>query len=252
MENWLRGFYGVVDVRAGGDCDEAVRLADALIAGGARVVQLRMKGASTHEFFVVGTCLRQLTAQAGVALVVNDRIDVARAVEADGVHLGQDDLPLAAARMASAPPRSARVGTDLVIGISTHTMAQVKAAAAAGADYLGFGPVFATRTKANPDPVQGLAALAKAVALAHPVPVVAIGGITPDNVAQVAATGARAACAISSVNNAADVTRAAAHIAGAFALTPTRFPLHQDVGDFVVEHGKLEGLVEVSVDSVKR
>jgi thiamine-phosphate pyrophosphorylase len=116
------------------------------------------------------------------------------------VHLGQNDVPLADAR--------ALAGT-LAIGISTHDVDQVRAAVAGGADYLGFGPVFATRTKANPAPVQGIAGLAEAVRSAGGVPVVAIGGIASAQAAAVYATGASAICAISAVNDAADVAKAA-------------------------------------------
>jgi thiamine-phosphate pyrophosphorylase len=133
---------------------------------------------------------------AGAALIVNDRLDVALAAGADGVHLGQDDLPIEAAR---------RIAGGLWIGVSTHDVAQVRAACAAGADYLGFGPVFATTTKANPDPVAGLAGLAAACAAAGGVPVVAIGGVTAAAAPAIYRAGARAICAISAVNRAADV-----------------------------------------------
>src|SRR5262249_21742740 len=127
----------------------------------------------------------------GVAFCVNDRVDIALLAEADAVHLGQDDLPLAAAR--------ALAGDRLIVGISTHSVAQAEAALAGGADYLGFGPIFVTASKDNPDPVQGLQALAEIVRLANRVPVVAIGGITPQNASLVARTGAAAAAASASV-----------------------------------------------------
>jgi len=128
---------------------------------------------------------------------VGKRRGLALAVDADGVHLGQTDLPLAAAR--------ALAGGRLWIGVSTHDAAQVRAAVEGGADYLGYGPVYATTTKANPDPVQGIERLREAVALAGATPVVAIGGITPERVAEVYAAGAAAACAIGAVNEAPDV-----------------------------------------------
>ena len=109
------------------------------------------------------------------------------------------------------------VGARLWIGISTHDLGQVRAACAAGADYLGFGPVFTTTTKEHPDPVQGLAGLRAAVAAAGDRPVVAIGGITPDRAAAVYATGAAAICAIGAVNDAPDVAAAARQMAA----TPT-------------------------------
>jgi thiamine-phosphate pyrophosphorylase len=156
----------------------------------------------------VACALRALTKRAHVPFVVNDRVDVALAAGADGVHLGQEDLPLAAARELA--------GTRLVIGVSTHTPAQAEAAARAGADYLGFGPVFATSTKANPDPVQGVAMLAEAVRRAAPVPVVAIGGIGLAQVEEIAASGAAAACVISGVNSAPDVVAAGRTVSAAF------------------------------------
>jgi thiamine-phosphate pyrophosphorylase len=148
--------------------------------------------------------LRDVCDERGAAMIVNDRLDVALAADADGVHLGQTDLPLAAARAAA--ESGAR---PLWIGVSTHDEEQVRAACAAGADYIGFGPVFETRTKANPDPVQGLAGLRAAVARAGAVPVVAIGGITADRVAGVYGAGAASICAIGAVNEAPDVRAAA-------------------------------------------
>lgn len=193
----MKGFYAVVDA-----ADE--RLVASLIEGGASVVQLRMKKASSVELVDAARAVRGWT-RGRVPFVVNDRLDVALLVGADGVHLGQDDLPVAAAR-----------GRGLLVGVSTHDLAQVRAAVAAGADYLGFGPVYETTTKENPDPVQGVGELAKAVAAAQGVPVVAIGGVTPERAPEIAAAGAAAACAISSVNRAPDVVAAARRIAAAF------------------------------------
>jgi thiamine-phosphate pyrophosphorylase len=194
----IRGFYAILD-RA----DEA--LARALV-GAARVLQVRIKPRSgppvaAAELVRVAAMARRICDEAGAALVVNDRIDVALAVGADGVHLGQADLPLAEAR--------ALAGGRLWIGISTHDPAQVRAAVAGGADYLGYGPVFPTETKANPDPVQGIARLREAVALAGKTPVVAIGGITPARVDDVYGAGAAAVCAIGAVNDAPDVAATA-------------------------------------------
>jgi thiamine-phosphate pyrophosphorylase len=137
----------------------------------------------------------------GIALVINDRVDLALAVGADGVHLGQTDVSLADARRVA--------GDRLRIGVSTHDAQQVTAAVALAPDYIAYGPVFATTTKENPDPVQGLLALRRAVALARGVPVVAIGGISPRDVASVYATGVTSVCAISAVNGASDVAAAA-------------------------------------------
>ena len=191
----IRGFYAVLDRD-----DEA--LARALLASGARVLQVRIKPerpATAGQLVRAGRMARRVCTELGAALVINDRIDVALAVGADGVHLGQTDLPLAAART---------IAGRLWIGISTHDLAQVRAAREGGADYLGYGPVFATATKKNPDAVQGVAALRAAVNEACGIPVVAIGGITALHAADVYAAGAAAICAIGAVTSAADVTAA--------------------------------------------
>jgi thiamine-phosphate pyrophosphorylase len=143
----------------------------------------------------------------GILLIVNDRLDVALATAVDGVHLGQDDLPLAAAR-ALAP-------AGFVIGISTHNESQARAACDGGASYIGFGPCFPTRTKLNPDPVVGLEQLARVCRL--PLPVVAIGGIGLDTVGNVVRAGAAAAAVISAVNGAPDIALAARRVSDAFA-----------------------------------
>jgi thiamine-phosphate pyrophosphorylase len=187
----IRGFYAVLDRD-----DEA--LARVLVSE-ARVLQVRIKPRTgrcdTAELVQIARMTRRVCDAAGAALIVNDRIDVALAAGADGVHLGQSDLPIDEAR---------RISRSLWIGISTHNLAQVRAACDAGADYLGFGPVFATATKENPDPVQGIAGLRAAVAAAAGRPVVAIGGIAVTNAGDIYRTGAHAICAISAVNHARD------------------------------------------------
>jgi len=194
MRATIRGFYAVLDRD-----DEALAWS---LARASRVLQVRLKprggSVETESLVRIARMARRVCDRVGIALVINDRVDVALAVGADGVHLGQTDLPLAEARAIG--------GRRLWIGVSTHDLAQVRAACAAGADYLGFGPVFATPTKLNPDPVQGIAGLQAAVRLAGEVPIVAIGGITPEQAGSVYATGAAAICAISAVNEAADVT----------------------------------------------
>jgi thiamine-phosphate pyrophosphorylase len=201
----IRGFYAVVDGPG--------PLAAALVRAGAAVVQLRMKSASAAELLESARLLRRALPE--TPLIINDRIDVALASGADGVHLGQDDLPLAAAvRLRAARP--------LAIGISTHDLDQVRAAAAGGASYLGYGPVFATATKDNPDPIQGTAALSRAVTAAGRVPVVAIGGITVAAAAAVAATGVAAICAIAAVNAAAEPAAAVRAFSAALAAARAR------------------------------
>jgi thiamine-phosphate diphosphorylase len=188
----VRGFYAVLD-RA----DEA--LARTLVTY-ARVLQVRIKPGTAAELLAAAKLARRVCDESGALLVVNDRVDIAVAAGADAVHLGQTDLPIEAAR---------RFAPKLRVGISTHDVRQVERAVAAGADYLGFGPIFATRTKENPDPVQGIAGLRAAVAAAKGTPIVAIGGIEPAHVADIYAAGAAALCAIRAVNQAPDIAAAA-------------------------------------------
>ena len=179
MMHLPRGLYAIVD---------GLERATAVLEGGAAVVQLRMKRAGAGEILNTARQVRALC-QGRAAFIMNDRPDIARLAEADGVHLGQDDLPVAAAR--------AIVGAGKLVGVSTHSDGEIDAALAAGADYLGFGPVFPTASKeAALPPPHGLEALARAVLRARGVPVVAIGGITSATVREVAATGARCAAAI--------------------------------------------------------
>jgi thiamine-phosphate pyrophosphorylase len=148
-----------------------------------------------------------------VPFCVNDRLDVALAAGADVVHLGQDDLPLAdALRLRTELGRP-----DLVVGFSTHNPEQALAAAAGGADYIGFGPVFATRSKLNPDPVVGVEGLA-AVCRSVSVPVVAIGGIGLHHAAEVAAAGASAVAVISAITSASDPAVAGWQVNAAFGV----------------------------------
>ena len=189
----LRGFYAVLDRD-----DEA--LVRSLLSAGPCALQVRLKPGTARMQLALARMARSLCDKAGVPLIINDRIDIALACGADGVHLGQTDLPIAAARA---------LASSLRVGVSTHDVEQVRVAVAAGADYLGFGPVFVTQTKQNPAPVQGLAGLRAAVVAAGATPIVAIGGIAPRNAAEVYATGASAICAIQSVNDAADVAAAA-------------------------------------------
>lgn len=188
---FLRGFYAVLDR----EDEELARL----LARHACCLQVRLKPRGrrieTAELVRVARMARRVCDRANIPLVVNDRVDVALVVGAEGVHLGQTDLPIAEARKLA--------GTRLWLGVSTHDLLQVGVACAAGADYLGFGPVFATSTKENPDAVQGLEGLRAAVT-ACTVPLVAIGGITTGQASAVYATGAAAICAISAVNEAPD------------------------------------------------
>jgi len=209
----MQGYYAILDVKGSSlDLAAACRHASELLAAGPCCLQLRAKQLSLAAMCELGHALRPLCTQHGVPLCVNDRLDVALAVAADVIHLGQNDLPLAEVLRVRAAMRPG----SLVVGVSTHALDQAKSAAAAGADYIGFGPVFPTNTKTDADPVVGLAALQTAAAVVS-IPVVAIGGITLDNVAAVTRAGASAAAVIAAVDNAVDRTRAGRSIAQAFA-----------------------------------
>jgi thiamine-phosphate pyrophosphorylase len=209
----MRGFYAMLDADPELLADDFALEARAktLLAAGPCCLQLRAKAATARAIAAIGRRLLPLCRSAGVPFCVNDRLDVALAVGADVVHLGQDDLPLADARRV----RASAGRPDLVIGFSTHNRAQALAAAAGGADYIGFGPVFGTRSKTNPDPTVGLDALAE-ICGAVAVPVVAIGGITLDDVPVVARAGAAAVAMIAAIDAASDPAAAGRAVAAAF------------------------------------
>jgi thiamine-phosphate pyrophosphorylase len=209
----LGGYYAILDATA--DALETLEplghRARALLAAGPCCLQLRAKQAGAAVLAAAARRLLPLCREASVPFCVNDRLDVALAVGADVVHLGQDDLPLDdALRIRAAVGRS-----DLVIGFSTHTLAQARAASLAGADYIGFGPVFGTASKLNPDPTVGVEALAE-VCRAVKSPVVGIGGITVETAPSVAAAGAAAAAVIAAIDRAPDPTAAGRAVAFAF------------------------------------
>ncbi|MDA8034843.1 MAG: thiamine phosphate synthase [Actinomycetota bacterium] len=181
----------------------------AAVAGGATVVQLRDPHASGRQLFDLATGLLQCLEGTGVPLVVDDRLDVALAAGAHGVHLGQADLPVAAARRLAGP--------DLVIGWSVHDLAELEAATRlppGTVDYLGFGPVYPTTTKTDAKEPLGLDRLARLVA-ASPLPAVAIGGITVARAAAVWATGVDGLAVVSAVCAADDPGAAASAIRAA-------------------------------------
>jgi len=169
------------------------------IAGGVQVVQLRDKRLSDDDLTEVARSARTLCARLGALLIVNDRPPVALAAAADGVHVGQDDMPVADVR--------ALVGPDVLIGLSTHTPAQIDSPDAAQADYIGVGPVHETPTKPG-RPAVGLELVRHAAARA-PVPFFAIGGIDSANLAAVLAAGASGVAVLRAIADAADPERAA-------------------------------------------
>ena len=153
-----------------------------LCAGGATFIQLREKHLAPREFYAEAAAALRVAHAQGAQLIINDRTDIALALGADGVHLGQDDLDPAAAR--------SLLGPKAFIGFSTHTVAQAVTAAQMPLDYLAIGPIFSTATKKNPDPVIGLDGLRRAREAIGALPIVAIGGITLDNAPAVLAAGA--------------------------------------------------------------
>ncbi len=196
----LHGLYTILDPGAA----KGRALPDVLqqaYEGGARLFQYRDKQATMAGAYRTAVNLRERAASLGCLFIVNDRCDLALAVEADGVHLGQDDVPIAVARKL--------MGLKRLIGISTHRPEQVTRATLEGADYLGFGPIFGTASKADHEPVVGMEGL-RAVRGLTVLPIFAIGGITLDAVESVKAAGADGVAVISAVVGAADVKQAAA------------------------------------------
>jgi thiamine-phosphate pyrophosphorylase len=171
----------------------------AMVRGGARVLQVRAKAAADAAFLALAVEAVAAARPEGCLVLVNDRPDVALLAAADGVHLGQDDLP----------PRDARtvLGRGALVGLSTHAAAQVEAAAAEPVDYVAIGPIFPTLTKSDPEPLIGLDGVRAARARTR-LPLVAIGGITADNAASVIEAGADGVAVVSAVLAEEDVAAA--------------------------------------------
>jgi thiamine-phosphate pyrophosphorylase len=176
---------------------------EAAIAGGVTMVQIREKEAETREFYDIAREVRAVTKRRRVPLVVNDRIDIALAVEADGLHLGQTDMPLETARRL--------VGKKMFIGISAGTVEEALAAERGGADYLGIGAVYPTGSKPDAGAAIGPGRL-REIRAAVRLPFVAIGGIGPQNAAEVLAAGADGVAVISAILSQPDIREAAAEI----------------------------------------
>lgn len=160
------------------------------IAGGADTIQYRQKTGSTGEMIRVATELQTICRQAGIPFIVNDRLDVALASQADGVHLGQDDFPIPLARKI--------LGPGVIIGGSASTLSEAHKCFLEGADYIGYGPVFPTASKDDAGPVSGLTLLEQVVR-EIPLPIIAIGGIIGANTSSVMQTGAYGIAVISAV-----------------------------------------------------
>jgi thiamine-phosphate pyrophosphorylase len=197
-------FYAMVDPAGG---HEPRTLAELYLDAGVKVMQLRMKDARGRDLLAAARAIAELCRARGATFIINDRVDIAMLSSADGVHLGQEDLPLDAARKL--------VGSKMIIGISTHTIGQARAAGAGGADYIGFGPMYSGGLK---EIVQGRGLeMLRAVRDAVKVPIVAIGGISEARVPEILAAGADAAAIITDVVRAPDV---AAKVRSILSLAP--------------------------------
>lgn len=194
----LSGLYIILDPSICPDRSLTGVLKEAATAG-ARLFQYRNKSASMKEAYAEAVVLRQVALEAGVTFIVNDRCDLALAVDADGVHLGQGDLALNLARKV--------MGLEKLIGVSTHNPDQVRGATAGKPDYLGFGPIFTPGSKQDHDPVVGLEGL-RGIRSLTSLPVFGIGGIHIDQAGEVMRAGANGIAVISAILNAPDIGRA--------------------------------------------
>jgi thiamine-phosphate pyrophosphorylase len=197
--------YAMVDTSGG---HEPIALARQLLDSGARILQLRLKDCSSRDLLAVATTIAPLCHSCGALFIVNDRADIAKLSGADGVHVGQNDLPLVAARTV--------VGERMLVGVSTHTVEQAREAEAGGADYIGFGAIYSGGLK-NVTNAQGLDRL-RMVRAAVKLPIVAIGGITQATTPEVLDAGADAVAIITDIVRAADLS---AKIRALLALQPS-------------------------------
>ena len=174
---------------------DPLEMVAAQIRGGADVIQLREKNMPKRQALALGLAIRELTKQEGVLFIVNDDLDLALILEADGVHLGQDDIPIQHARP---------LLKDMIVGISTHSVEQALEAIDGGADYIGIGPAFKTDTKVKADPVVG-ADLILEIQGSSPIPVIAIGGIGEKNIDLLVNKGIKRAAIISDILSSKDI-----------------------------------------------
>lgn len=190
-QGWL---YGILDLSYV-DIRETEKVAEAMIAGGVDLIQLRAKGHACAEIAKIAATLHRISVESGIPLIINDHPDIARIVPAEGVHVGQDDLPIAKAREIAGP--------NCMVGKSTHSVDQAIHAFSEGADYIGFGPIFATPTKPDYRPI-GLEAI-RQVHEAVRIPIFCIGGIKLDNLPEVIEAGARRVAIVSGLLQAKDI-----------------------------------------------
>jgi len=181
--------YGIIDlgyIPQGRDCN---RVAEQMITGGVDLIQLRGKGKSIDELVDLASEIHEITAPSDTPLIINDHAEIAARVSVEGVHVGQDDDSIHVARQ--------KAGRDLIVGKSTHSLAQANAAQAEGADYVGFGPIFATPTKPDYEPI-GLDGIRHAN-LNVGIPIFCIGGINIDNLQRVIEAGAKRVVMVSAL-----------------------------------------------------
>jgi len=170
---------------------------EGIISGGARVVQLREKDHSKRDLYVLARRFREMTAAAGILLIINDHLDIALAVGADGVHLGQDDLPVEVAR---------QLAPQLIIGASTHSLEEAMVAEEKGADYINIGPIFPTKTKETATRFLGPEAIGE-ISPSVNLPFTVMGGINADNIDRVIAQGARRIAVVTAITKATDIAQ---------------------------------------------
>jgi thiamine-phosphate pyrophosphorylase len=195
----LPRLYAIIDPMHTNDRSSMAVTAE-LLAAGVRLIQIRDKKASSGELYSNAQQLEECVHKAGGIFIINDRADVARAMDADGVHVGQDDLPVESAR--------SLLGPGKLIGYSTHVLDQVREAELTSADYIAFGPIFATTSKENPDAVVGLEGLREARKATRK-PLVAIGGITLENARAVIEAGADSVAVIRALVGVPDIRKSA-------------------------------------------
>lgn len=198
----MKGIYIITDEELVPGRKHA-QIAEAALLGGAAIIQLRDKHASDEYLIEAGRQIRRLTSEAGALFIVNDRLEVALACDADGLHVGQSDRSASEVRASLA---------GKILGVSVLNADQSVKAREDGADYLGVGPIFATATKPDADPPTGLEAI-KQVKVASGLPVVAIGGINESNIVEVARAGADSAAIISAIVCAEDMVEATRRLA---------------------------------------
>lgn len=190
--------YLILDKKLCGDRDP-LKLAEEAIAGGVDIIQLRDKQSAANKIVETAVELRELTRRKGITFIVNDRVDIALAVDADGVHLGEDDLPLDLTRK--------MLKADKIIGVSTHNLAQAQEAEEKSADYISIGAIFPTATKSEA-PVVGIEMI-RQIAANIRTPFVTIGGINLNNIEQVLRAGAKRVAVGSAILASEDITQAA-------------------------------------------